>query len=153
MPSFLKKVFIKLSNESLVEQLSEQKIEFFGANVIKRVFKDHLNNNHTIIQFGNLTDESHIKFHNIALDIELFMNENRLYSITNAIEFLKQNGGLLIFLDKTHQTDESIKDFGIGAQIISSLNIKEISLLTSGGKHSFIGLNGFGLKIKDEIQV
>jgi 3,4-dihydroxy 2-butanone 4-phosphate synthase/GTP cyclohydrolase II len=143
----------RMANESLVEKLETSKVEFFGQDVTKMTFKDHLDNKHTIIQFGDITKTSFVKFHNIAPDINLFMNDTKLDSMTSAIEYLKKNNGLLIFLDQTFQTDESIKDFGIGAQIISSLGIEDITLLSSGGKHSFVGLNGFGLTIKDEIIV
>jgi 3,4-dihydroxy 2-butanone 4-phosphate synthase/GTP cyclohydrolase II len=155
----MKQVFIsdivayRMANESLVDQVSVEDIEFFDTKVVKKVFADHLNNHHTVLQFGSLSSSSYVKFHNIAPDIDLFMNSDKLNSMTNAIEYLKKYSGLLIFLDKTYQTDESIKDFGIGAQIIRALGVKEITLLSSGKKHSFIGLNGFGLEIKDEIKV
>ena len=44
-----------------------------------------------------------------------------------------------------------MKDFGVGAQILNKLNIKQIILLTSKIRHSFVGLNGFGLEIVDNI--
>ena len=58
-----------------------------------------------------------------------------------------------IFLSDDMQSKESQKDYGIGAQILNSLNVKQIKLMTSGGKHSFVGLNGFGLEIIEEIQI
>jgi len=69
------------------------------------------------------------------------------------INFLQAKGGLLIFLNDDIANKESQKDYGIGAQILNSLNVKKIKLMTSGGKHSFVGLNGFGLEIKEEIQI
>ena len=56
-----------------------------------------------------------------------------------------------VITDMSHK--ESQKDYGIGAQILNSLDIKKIKLMTSGGKHSFVGLNGFGLEILEEIQI
>jgi 3,4-dihydroxy 2-butanone 4-phosphate synthase/GTP cyclohydrolase II len=155
----LKQVYIsdlveyRMAHESLVEQISSQDGLFFNTNVTKRVFKDHLNNEHTIIQFGEVKETSLVKFHNIELDINLFLQDDKLQSMLKAINFLQSKGGLLVFLDKSHQTDNSVKDFGIGAQILSTLGFKKISLITSGGRHSFIGLNGFGLEIKEEIQI
>jgi 3,4-dihydroxy 2-butanone 4-phosphate synthase/GTP cyclohydrolase II len=44
-----------------------------------------------------------------------------------------------------------IKNYGIGAQIIKSLNIKKMILVTSS-KKKVIGLDGYGIKItKQEI--
>jgi 3,4-dihydroxy 2-butanone 4-phosphate synthase/GTP cyclohydrolase II len=64
---------------------------------------------------------------------------------------LKSKGGILVFLETKDEKKENMKDFGIGAQIMKKLNIAEIKLLTSGSKTSFVGLNGFGLKIKETI--
>ena len=121
--------------------------------VTKRIFKDHLDNNHTVIQFGDINETSLVKFHNVEYDINLFLNEDKLNSILKSINFLDDKGGVLIFLDNTNETKEIMKDFGIGAQILNELGIKTIKLLTSGGKYSFVGLNGFGLEIKEEIQI
>jgi 3,4-dihydroxy 2-butanone 4-phosphate synthase/GTP cyclohydrolase II len=66
---------------------------------------------------------------------------------------MQAKGGVLIFLNESMSHKESQKDYGIGAQILNTLNIKKIKLLSSGGKHSFIGLNGFGLEIIEEIQI
>ena len=38
-------------------------------------------------------------------------------------------------------------------QILNCLNIKQIKLMTSGGKHLFVALQGFGLEIVEEIQI
>jgi len=71
----------------------------------------------------------------------------------NTIKFLEAKGGLLIFLDTANEKNENMKDFGIGAQILNKFGIKEVKLITSGGRHSFVGLNGFGLEIKEEIVI
>ncbi len=69
------------------------------------------------------------------------------------INFLQSKGGVLIFLTDEVANKNSQKDYGIGAQILNSLNVNKIKLMTSGGKHSFVGLNGFGLEILEEIQI
>ncbi|MEA3384567.1 MAG: bifunctional 3,4-dihydroxy-2-butanone 4-phosphate synthase/GTP cyclohydrolase II [Campylobacterota bacterium] len=143
----------RMAHESLVTQISAEPSSFFNTNVTKMVFKDHLENNHTVIQFGDIQETSLIKFHNVESDINLFLNDDKLQSMLKSINFLQTKGGLLIFLENNKENKETIKDFGIGAQILNSLGIKNIKLITSGGRHSFIGLNGFGLQIKEEIQI
>ncbi len=69
------------------------------------------------------------------------------------INFLQAKNGLLVFLNDDTAHKESQKDYGIGAQILNCLDVKKIKLMTSGGKHSFVGLNGFGLEIVEEIQI
>jgi len=155
----LKQVYIsdlveyRMGHESLVSEVSNEKTSFMSHNVQKRIFKDHVNNKHTVIQFGDISETSLVKFHNVEYDINLFLNEDKLSSILKSINFLDDKGGVLIFLDNTNETKEIMKDFGIGAQILNELGIKNIKLLTSGGKYSFVGLTGFGLEIKEEIQL
>lgn len=141
----------RMKHESLVEKISVKKDIFFDEKVEKIIFKDHQNNNHTVIQFGKLQDISPVKFHTVDADIDLFLNNQKLNSVLKAINFLKTKGGLLIFLESKDEKKEYMKDFGIGAQILKQLGIKEIKLLTSGFKTSFVGINGFGLKIKETI--
>ena len=154
----LKQVYIsdlveyRLAHESLVSELSSTQINFFGSPVLKKEYKDHADNIHTVIQFGNITSTSHVKFHTVEPDIGLFLNDEILNSMLKTINFLQSKGGVLVFVDHTAEKKISMKDFGIGAQILSQLGIENIKLITSGGKHkSFVGLNGFGLKIKEEI--
>ncbi len=143
----------RMAHESLVNEISSEQSTFFNTPITKKIFKDHLNNQHTVIQFGDIQETSLIKFHNIEADINLFLNDDKLQSMLKSINFLQSKGGLLIFLENNKENKETIKDFGIGAQILNALGIKEIKLITSGGKHSFVGLNGFGLQIKEEIQI
>jgi 3,4-dihydroxy 2-butanone 4-phosphate synthase/GTP cyclohydrolase II len=143
----------RMAHECLVEEISQENVTFFEKNVEKRIFKDHLNNQHTVIVFGSLEETSLVKFHNVEPDINLFLNNDKLNSMLKAINFLESKGGVLIFLDNTHENKETMKDFGIGAQILNMLGVKEIKLLTSGGKYSFVGLTGFGLTIKEEIPI
>jgi 3,4-dihydroxy 2-butanone 4-phosphate synthase/GTP cyclohydrolase II len=143
----------RLSHEILVEEVKSDDISFFNTNVKKKEFKDHVGNIHTAILFGETKEISPVKFHTVIPDIELFLNDQKLQSMLKTINFLQAKGGILIFLCDDKANKESQKDYGIGAQILNSLNIKQIKLLTSGGKHSFVGLNGFGLEIIEEIQI
>jgi 3,4-dihydroxy 2-butanone 4-phosphate synthase/GTP cyclohydrolase II len=143
----------RLKHESLVSEISTSKDKFFGLNVVKKIFKDHRDNEHTVILFGDISSTTHVKFHTVEPDINLFLNDERLNSMLKTINFLQSKNGVLIFLQNNERLKDTQKDFGVGAQILNQLNIKEIKLLTSGGKHSFIGINGFGLKIKEEIQI
>ena len=143
----------RMAHESLVEEVSSEGIEFFNTKAIKKVFTDHLGSQHTTIQFGDITKKSLVKFHNVEADINLFLNDDKLQSMLKAINFLQSKGGVLVFLDNQHENRDAIKDFGVGAQILSKLGIEEIKLLSSGGKHSFVGLTGFGLEIIEEIAI
>ena len=143
----------RMAHESLVKEISNEKTKFFNTDVTKKIFKDHLNNCHTVIEFGDIQETSLVKFHSVESDINLFLNDDKLNSMLKSINFLQSKSGVLIFLENNHENKENMKDYGIGAQILNSIGIKNIKLITSGGKHSFIGINGFGLSIKEEIQI
>ncbi len=141
----------RMAYESLVKEISTEEIKFLNVIGQKRIFEDHLQNHHTIIQFGDTNIISLVKFHNVESDLNIFLNDNKLNSMLKSIDFLQKQGGILVFLDNQNNNKDGIKDYGIGAQILRTLGIKDIKLLSSSGKHSFVGINGFGLNIKEEI--
>ena len=80
------------------------------------------------------------KYQNCVL---IFIKDTNLSSVTQNFnkyknrEFRKKRG------------DKSIKNYGIGAQIIKDLNIKNMILITRSLK-KVIGLDGYGIKIKKQ---
>ncbi len=141
----------RLSKEQLVRKISQEDINFFGVKVEKIEFKDHLNRIHTVIKFYNINKKSNVKFHNISKDIDLLLSEKKYKSLIDSIEYLKMNGGLLIFLDSKTISKEQAKEYGIGAQILKTLGVEEINLLTKNKDTEFIGLSGFGLNVSEKV--
>ena len=56
----------------------------------------------------------------------------------------------MIKAEKKSETDLTLRYYGLGAQIIKDLNIKNM-ILISRSRKKIIGLEGFGLKIKKQI--
>jgi 3,4-dihydroxy 2-butanone 4-phosphate synthase/GTP cyclohydrolase II len=137
----------RLANEKLVIPIKKKWIEFMDMKVEKVNYEDHLGRVHKVIKFGTVQETSNVKFHNIGLDIDLILNSNRFKNIQSSLEYLRLNGGVLIFLDTKTISKEQAKEFGIGAQILKDLGIKYINLLTSNIDTEFIGLSGFGLNV------
>ncbi len=82
------------------------------------------------------------KFNNCVL---VFIRDPNLQSVTQTLKQYKSKD----FYKKGH--DKLIKNYGIGAQIIKSLNIKNMILVTRS-KKKVVGLDGYGIKIsKQEI--
>ncbi len=52
--------------------------------------------------------------------------------------------------EKEQKGQKNLRDYGIGAQILLDLGVKEMILLTNSSKHSIIGLEGYGLTIVGE---
>jgi len=82
------------------------------------------------------------KFNNCVL---IFIRDPNLQSVTQTLKQYKSKE----FYKKGH--DKLIKNYGIGAQIIKSLKVKNMILVTRS-KKKVVGLDGYGIKItKQEI--
>ncbi|BAF72096.1 bifunctional 3,4-dihydroxy-2-butanone 4-phosphate synthase/GTP cyclohydrolase II [Sulfurovum sp. NBC37-1] len=143
----------RLANEKLVKRVSNEESELKGIKVEKIVYSDHLDRCHTVIQFYKLHETANVKFHNIGTDIDLILDDKRFNALNHAIEYLKQNGGILVFLDTKTISQEQAKEFGVGAQILKDLGIKNINLITTSKDTEFVGLAGFGLDVVEKVEV
>ncbi|MEA3419401.1 MAG: bifunctional 3,4-dihydroxy-2-butanone 4-phosphate synthase/GTP cyclohydrolase II [Campylobacterota bacterium] len=143
----------RLANEKLVERTGEEPIEFHGVKVTKITYQDHLQREHTVIQFYKLHESTYVKFHNIGVDIDLILNEKQHNALYHSIDYLKQNGGVLVFLDTKTISREQAKEFGVGAQILKEVGIQNIKLLTTNKETEFVGLSGFGLDVVEKIVI
>ncbi|HIC10819.1 MAG TPA: bifunctional 3,4-dihydroxy-2-butanone 4-phosphate synthase/GTP cyclohydrolase II [Campylobacterales bacterium] len=144
----------RLQNERLISLMEQNEIEMFGVRVKRYLFKDHLNRLHTAIQFYSKHSIANVKFHHVGLDVDLLTNSKKYSSLVRSIEYLKQNGGVLVFLDSSNPQENNIREFGIGAQILKELGVNQIRLITSQSKEiGFIGIHGFSLDVVEEIAI
>jgi 3,4-dihydroxy 2-butanone 4-phosphate synthase/GTP cyclohydrolase II len=143
----------RLQNETLVSKESESEEELFDTKVSKFVFKDHLGREHTAVRFYSQHSVTNLRVHHIGTDVELFTNSKKLSLLHKSVDYLKQNGGILLFLSSSEKAKEKIKEFGVGAQILKSLGVEKIHLLSEkrGRDLEFVGIHGFGLEIADEV--
>jgi 3,4-dihydroxy 2-butanone 4-phosphate synthase/GTP cyclohydrolase II len=144
----------RLANERLVKEVARKEIEFFGVKVTHYTFEDHDGILHQAILFYNAGEVANVRVHNVVPDCELLLNQDKYNNLIKSIEYLKQNSGLLVFINKTnHQDNSAPKEFGIGAQIIKSFDISRMNLITSMQVTDFVGLSGFGLEVNEVIDV
>ncbi|WP_457595773.1 bifunctional 3,4-dihydroxy-2-butanone 4-phosphate synthase/GTP cyclohydrolase II [Hydrogenimonas sp.] len=144
----------RLRNERLVRLVEEEEIDFFGVKAQKRIFRDHQNKEHYAIVFYKLHETENVKFHNIGRDVDLLLNQARYGQLVRSIEYLKKNGGVVVFINGDDAAvADTMKEYGIGAQILAELGIRNIRLLVSSRGKEFVGLGGFGLDIVEEIEV
>ena len=141
----------RLANESLIKSSHEHEDEFFGTKVKKHTFIDHENNEHTAIVFHNAGETSNVKVHNIISDLELLSHTEKYNQLIDSINYLKLNSGVLVFINQPTHHNVAMKEYGIGAQILKSLGVKHMCLLTSAKKTDFVGLSGFGLEVAEVI--
>ncbi len=156
----LKTVFIsdiveyRLANETLVNETDLQEMDFFETKVNKYTFIDHDKIEHTAIVFGKIDEITNVRVHNIVPDIELLLNQKKYNNLINSIEYLKKNNGVLVFINKTnHQDNAHMKEIGTGSQILKSLGVSKMNLITSMKEADFVGLGGFGLEVNEIISI
>jgi len=147
-------VAYRLANERLIKELHVKEVEFFSQEVVQHTFVDHDGVEHTAIIFGRFDTTANVRVHNVIPDCELLLHQEKYKNLINSIEYLKNNNGILIFLNKTHHQDNATaKEFGIGAQIIKHFGIEKMNLITSMKQTDFVGLSGFGLEVQNIIKV
>ncbi|MDR0579074.1 MAG: bifunctional 3,4-dihydroxy-2-butanone 4-phosphate synthase/GTP cyclohydrolase II [Campylobacteraceae bacterium] len=153
MVSIAELVKYRMKHESLIREQGREKTEFLGVKTEKIDFLDHLNNHHAAFIFGKISQNFAVKFHNVTKDIELLSSSKKFNSLISSIEYLKKNGGVLIFLDVETKFTDNMKEYGIGAQILNYLGVRKVTLLSSNGSQEFVGIKGFDLDIEKEVIV
>jgi len=144
-------VAYRMQAESLVREVASGLVEFFGSQARKIDMVDHEGNHHIAYAFGEIGKTSAVKFHHILPDNELLANEKKFQGVLKAIDYLKKNNGLFVFIDSEYTTNPELREFGIGAQILKKLGIENINLLSTTKRKDYVGLSGFGLNINQEI--
>ena len=157
----LKSVYIsdlieyRLNQDSLITQTKKETVEFLGHNIRLHEFEDHTKCKHLAYVFGEITDESYVKFHNMASDLELLQNTTKYRGLVGSVDYLAKNNGVLIFLEQTNNDGyEAMKNIGIGAQILKNLGIHKIRLLVNtDSAKDFNNIKGFGLDVIEQLKV
>lgn len=143
----------RIKNESLIRVVAEEKVDFMGTKVRKFEILDHKDLHHIAYRFGNSKDTMAVKFHTIRSDHELLKDYESYQSLTNCIGYLQKNGGILLFLDANENNNIQMKEYGVGAQILRYLGVKNIELLTKRVNREYVGLSGFGLEVTNQISM
>lgn len=143
----------RMFNESLITMLDESVVSFMGSDVKKCCFSDHAHKHHYAYVFGELETQSTVKFHQMGLDQALFENSKKYDHLMNSIAYLKEQGGVLVFMNSHASCMEEVREYGIGAQILKYLGLSQIKLISTSLTKEFKAINGFELEIVDFIQL
>lgn len=141
----------RMKRESLVVKTETEATRFMGANVEMTYWQDHLGRRHRALMFGSAKESCAVKFHTVGSDINFLMNEKQFDGLMRAAEHLKQNGGVLLFMDDAKENAGEMKEFGVGAQILVQLGIKRLTLLATRHISEPVALSGFGLELEKEV--
>ena len=120
-----------------IKKNTNPRVRVISSNIVKNyLMGEKLPNsfNKTITHFKNYND-----------CVLIFIRDTNLKSVSEVLKTYKNKKYY------TKGSDKLIKNYGIGAQIIKSLNIKKMILVTRS-KKKVVGLDGYGIKImKQEI--
>ena len=147
----------RLKYEKLIIKLSSKTV-----NLNKQVklniynYKNKLENNiNFVITKGILNQKKSIPIRVISTKIKK-KNILKNFNVRKALQkLLKYKNFLLLIINNQNNVSEdtnikTLRYYGIGAQIIKDLKVKNMILLSRSRK-KIIGLDGFGLKIKKQI--
>ena len=147
----------RLKNENLIYKSNTRNITYKNLNKIQlSTYKNRLNNFESFV-----VSKGKIKS-NISIPVRVLSKKIKRSAILNNKEIIRnikilskfKNFLLVIINNETknikNDKDLTLRYYGIGAQIIKDLNVKNMILL-SRTKKKIIGLEGFGLKIKKQI--
>jgi len=160
----------RLNREKLVKLKKTSSIKIKKQNYNIKIFENLLDGseNFALIK-GNIKKSKIPRVRVISSNIikNYLMGENLPNSFNQTIEYFKNHKDcVLIFIRDTNLKsvsetlrgykskkfyekgkDKLIRNYGIGAQIIKTLNIKKMILVTRS-KKKVVGLDGYGIKIK-----
>ena len=140
------KLIIKKDSKTL-------KLKNFGKLGLHNYRNKLENNNNFVITKGNFNINNSIFVRVLSINIKKDILTNR--KIQKSMKLLNKykNFLLLIINNKDNSNNNKINTlryYGIGAQIIKDLKVKNM-ILISRSRKKIIGLEGFGLKIKKQI--
>ncbi|MCR8725300.1 3,4-dihydroxy-2-butanone-4-phosphate synthase [Frigidibacter sp. ROC022] len=149
-------------HDNLVRQTQSRKIiSEFGGEWEMRVFSDQTQGaEHIVLIRGDISGDEPVMVRMHALDPMLDVigagGPGRAREFGDAMEMIAREGrGVLVLLRDLHMrvaepdtvSPQTLRQYGLGAQILSSLGITDLILLTNSPKPKVIGLEGYGLSI------
>ena len=139
----------------------EAVVSEFGGEWMMRVYTDTAHGDeHIVLIKGDISGESPclVRMHALdpVLDIIGLGAKGRAGEFGDAMKLIAEEGrGVLVLLRDTTMklaTEDSVspqtlRQYGLGAQILSSLNLGELILLTNSPQPKIVGLEAYGLEI------
>ena len=149
-------------NDNLVSVKGEQSIQSeFGGQWQMRIFNDETQGaEHIALIKGDISGNDPVLVRMHSLDPMLDMigtgPSGRAFEFSESMNIIANTGrGVLVLLRDLHMkisaTDDgspqTLRQYGVGAQILSSLSLSKITLLTNSPEPKIVGLEAYGLEI------
>lgn len=150
-------------NDNLVVQTDQRVVESeFGGTWDMRIFTDQTHGiEHVALIKGDISTEEPVLVRTHALKVEkdmLGLGAKRADEMRSAMEAVDKVGRGVVCLfrspkNRLFQDEEegprTVKQIGIGAQILSKLGLSRLVLLTNSPQAVYLGLEAYGLEIVD----
>jgi 3,4-dihydroxy 2-butanone 4-phosphate synthase / GTP cyclohydrolase II len=147
-------------HDNLVQKTTEQVITSeFGGEWLMQVYTDQTQGSeHIVLIKGDVSSAAPVLVRMHALDPlhDIVGVAGRAHEFSQAMQLIAAEGrGVLVLLRDTHMklalegaaSPQTLRQYGLGAQILLSLGLSELILLTNSPKPRVIGLEGYGLSI------
>ena len=149
-------------NDNLVRSGEQTKIlSEFGGEWDMRVYEDETHGDqHIVLSKGDLTGDTPVlvRMHAMdpMLDIVGIGPKGRADEFGAAMEIVAEEGrGVVVLLRDTamkienndNASPRTLRQYGLGAQILSSLGLSKLELLTNSPTPKVVGLEAYGLEI------
>ena len=149
-------------HDNLVQVTREEEIEAeFGGTWTLRVYTDAIEGaEHIVLIKGDVSGPAPVLVRMHALDplkdVAGLGPSGRADEFRDAMKIIAEEGrGVLVLLRDTHMklnadagvSPQVLRQYGLGAQILTSLGISAMTLLTNHGTPSVVGLDAYGLDI------
>ena len=149
-------------HDNLVRVTAKKRISSeFGGNWEMLVYTDEINGSeHVVLVRGDISGDEPVLVRMHALDPMLDVvgvgGPGRASEFGQAMQVIAEAGrGVLVLLRDTHMklvledsvTPQTLRQYGIGAQILSSLGLSRLILLTNSPTPKVVGIEGYGLSI------
>ncbi len=161
----------KLKKTKIVELISERPFESeMGSGFVLKIFRNKISGEKHYALVKNIKkngDPSLVRMHRLNITKDIFEEKNIFGSeIKSAFQLIENSGSGAIVLinsdmspnilktfNKRKTTNKlELREYGVGAQILSLLNINKIILLTNTKKR-IIALDGFNIEIIDQHKI
>ncbi|TVS05632.1 MAG: 3,4-dihydroxy-2-butanone-4-phosphate synthase [Rhodobacteraceae bacterium] len=148
-------------HDNLVRVMTEEPIRSeFGDDWTLRIYSDTTQGaEHVVLIKGDITTPEPVLVRMHAFDPLLDMvgigGAARSDEFSDAMRLIGEEGrGVVVLLRDTHMkmstsegSPQTLRQYGLGAQILSSLGLHELILLTNSATPKVVGLDGYGLSI------
>ncbi len=147
----------RLRNEKLITKISDKNFSFKNRDKLEFfVYKNKLNQSKNfVIKKGKFSSKNSIRVRVVSSNLKTTKLILKNSNIKKSLDYLSKFSNFLLIVINSQKTNINekvnitLRYYGIGAQIIKDLKVKNMILVTRKRK-KIIGLEGFGLKIKKQ---